>query len=127
MRRLEDIVIDRRNIVDSKLVKQTDEILEKKQTVQDHQNKYDYILKSLDIPINDESIEAVKALESLGRYYKENILSFIEAKTTINISEKLDYDTAVKLIEKDIDFDKESLQKFCKRCKVQGENVHFHF
>ncbi|HZX21093.1 MAG TPA: hypothetical protein VFF25_01755 [Clostridia bacterium] len=31
----EDIVIDRRNIVDSRLVKQTEEVLEEEQTVQD--------------------------------------------------------------------------------------------
>ena len=124
----EDIVIDRRNIVDSKLVKQTDETLEEKQTVQDYQNKYDYILKSFDIPINDESIEAVKSLESHGvDITKENILSFMAAKEQLsNISEKLDYDTAVKLVEKDIDFDKESLQKVLQEMqKVQGEKRPF--
>ncbi len=124
----EDIVIDRRNIVDSKLIKQTEKASEKEEAVQDPQNKYDYILKSLDIPINDESIEAVKSLESHGvDITKENILSFMAAKEQLsNISEKLDYDTAVKLVEKDIDFDKESLQKVLQEMqKVQGEKRPF--
>lgn len=126
----EDIVIDRRNIVDSRLVKQTDEVLEEEQAVQDFQSKYDYILESLDIPINDESIEAVKSLESYGiDITKENILSFMLAKEQLSdIGEKLDYDIAVKLIEKDINFEKESLQKVLQEVqKVQGEKRPFSF
>lgn len=126
----EDIVIDRRNVVESKLVKQTDEMADGEQTAQSAQNKYDYILESLDIPINDESIEAVKSLENYGiDITKENILSFMLAKEQLsNIGEKLDYDIAVRLVEKDINFEKESLQKVLQEIqKLQGKKRPFSF
>jgi len=124
----EDIIIDRRNIKESKLVKQTDETADDEQAAQDIQNKYDYILKSLDIPINDESIEAIESLENHGvDITKENILSFMLAKEQLSdISEKLDYDTAVRIAEENLNFDKESLQKVLQEMqKVQGEKRPF--
>ncbi len=107
------VIIDRKNIVESKLVNSEDTALEEGQTIEASEDKYAYILKSCDIAVNDESIEAVKTLENYGvDMTKENILSFIYSKEQLsNIAEKLDYDTAVKLVEKDVDFEKESLQK----------------
>ncbi|HZK57910.1 MAG TPA: DUF6240 domain-containing protein, partial [Clostridia bacterium] len=124
----EDIIIDRRNIKESKLVKQTDKTADDEQAAQDIQNKYDYILKSFDIPVNAESTEAIKSLENHGmNITKENVLSFMLAKEQLSdISEKLDYDTAVRIAEKNVDFDKESLQKVLQEMqKVQGEKRPF--
>ena len=73
-------------------------------------------------------MEAVKSLESYGiDITKENILSFMLAKEQLSdIGEKLDYAAAVKLIEKDINFEKVSLQKVLQEVqKVQGEKRRF--
>lgn len=126
----EDIVINRRNVIEFKLVKQADETAADEQVTQNTQNKYDYILESFNIPINDESVEAVESLDSYGvNITKENILSFISAKEQLSdIGEKLDYNTAVRLVEKDVDFEKESLQKVLQEVqKVQGEKHPFSF
>ena len=114
----EDVVIDRRDIVDSKLVRQPDEVPGKDKIAQELQDKYAYILKSFDISVNDESIKAIKILESHGVHItKENILSFIRIREQLlNISEKLDYDTAVKLTERDIDY-KKPLQEILQEIK----------
>ncbi|HZJ76614.1 MAG TPA: DUF6240 domain-containing protein [Oscillospiraceae bacterium] len=124
----DNIVIDRRNIVDSKMIRQDESPEEEQETVQDSQDKYDYILKSFDISVSRKSVEAVKSLENHGvDITKENILSFMAAKEQLsNISEKLDYDTAVKLVEKDVDFEQGSLQKVLQEVqKIQGEERPF--
>ena len=126
----EDVVIDRRDIVDSKLVRQPDEVPGKDKIAQELQDKYAYILKSFDISVNDESIKAIKILESHGVHItKENILSFIRIREQLlNISEKLDYDTAVKLTERDIDFHKKPLQEILQEIKkIQNEKRPFSF
>lgn len=117
------IVIDRRDIVKSQIVNEMGA-----QSVQSSQNKYDYILGSLGIPKKEESIEAVKTLDNYGvDITKENILSFMSSKEQLgSISEKLDYDTVIKLKDKDMDFEKESLQKVLQEMQnVQGEKRPF--
>lgn len=124
----EEIIIERRNIVDSKLIRQTDEGLEGGEIPEELQSKYDYILKSFNIPVNEESMEAIQSLENYRvGITRENILSFMSAKDHLSsISEKLDYDIAVKLVEKDVDFEKESLQKVAQEMqKVEGEKRPF--
>src|SRR5690554_2812123 len=119
------VVVNKKDIVKSEIVSiDANEV----GSVQGSQSKYDYILNSLDIPKNEESIGAVKTLDNYGLdITKENILSFMSAKQQLsNITEKLDYDTVVKLKDKNIDFEKESLQKVLEEMKnVQGEKRSF--
>lgn len=119
----ETVVIHKKDILKSQLINQVDAM-----AAESIQNKYDYILDSLGIQKKEESINAVKTLDSYGvDITKENILSFMAAKEQLNsITEKLDYDTAVKLKDKEIDFEKESLQKVLQEMQnVQGEKRPF--
>ena len=122
------VVIDRSNIVESKLTTLDDTSLEKDMTVENSLGKYDYILKSLGIPAKESSLEAVESLDHHGvDITKGNILSFMSAKEQLSsISEKLDYDTVIKLKDKDIDFEKESLQKVLQELEgVKTEKKSF--
>jgi len=117
------IVIDKKDIVKSQIINEVGA-----KSVSNSQNKYDYILSSLGIPKKEESTWAVKTLDNYGvDITKENILSFMSAKEQLgNISEKLDYDTVIKLKDKDVDFEKESLQKVLQEMQtVQGEKRPF--
>jgi len=117
------IAIDKKDIVKSQIINEVGA-----KSVSNSQNKYDYILSSLGIPKKEESTWAVKTLDNYGvDITKENILSFMSAKEQLgNISEKLDYDTVIKLKDKDVDFEKESLQKVLQEMQnVQGEKRPF--
>ena len=117
------VVIDRKDIVKSQMVNVVET-----QSIKNSQSKYDYILSSLGIPKKEESIWAVKTLDNHGvDITKENILSFMSAKEQLgSISEKLDYDTVIKLKDKDVDFEKESLPKVLQEMQnVQGEKRPF--
>lgn len=117
------VVIDKRDIIKSQVINEVEA-----QSVNVTQNKYNYILDSLGIPKKDDSIWAVKTLDNYGvDITKENILSFMSAKEQLgSISDKLDYDTAIKLKDKDIDLEKESIQKVLQEMQgVQGEKRPF--
>lgn len=119
------LVIEKQNIKKSEIVNLNFNEVE---FVENHKNKYDYILESLDIAKNEDSVEAVKTLDNHGvDINKENVISFMSAKKQLgNISEQLDYDTIVKLKNKDINFENESLQKVLQEMKgVQGEKRPF--
>ncbi len=119
------LVIEKQNIKKSEIVNLNFNEVE---FVENHKNKYDYILESLEISKNEDSVQAVKTLDNHGvDINKENVISFMSAKKQLgNISEQLDYDTIVKLKNKDIDFENESLQKVLKEMKgVQGEKRPF--
>lgn len=120
-----NLIIEKQNIAKSEIV---DLISNEVEFIENSINKYDYILESFEIPKNEDSIEAVKTLDNHGvDITKENIRSFMSAKKQLtNISEELDYDTVVKLKDKDVDFENESLQKVLQEMKsVQGEKRPF--
>ncbi|WP_041719374.1 DUF6240 domain-containing protein [Alkaliphilus oremlandii] len=87
------------------------------------QGKYEYILSSLGMPAKEGNIEAAKILDHHGvNVTKENIVSFLAAKEQLSsLSEKLDYDKVIQLKDKDIDFEKESLQKVLQ--ELEGVKV----
>lgn len=117
------VVIDKRDIIKSQVINEVEA-----QSVNVTKNKYNYILDSLGIPKKEDSVWAVKTLDNYGvDITKENILSFMSAKEQLgSISDKLDYDTAIKLKDKDIDLEKESIQKVLQEMQgVQGEKRPF--
>lgn len=87
------------------------------------QGKYEYILSSLGMSAKEGNIEAAKILDHHGvNVTKENIVSFLAAKEQLSsLSEKLDYDKVIQLKDKDIDFEKESLQKVLQ--ELEGVKV----
>lgn len=105
----ETVLIDRRNIVKSKVVKLDDEIkIDKTDT-----DVYTYMLKRLDIEVNDENIKILKRFDSYEiDITKENFETYVLAKNSLrDISSSLDYETAIRLTEMDIDIENISIEK----------------
>ena len=105
----ETVLIDRRNILKSKVVK-----LEEKISIDQSETEiYTDILKKLDIEVTDVNIKTIKKLESYGiDITKENFESYTIAKNSLEeISTSLDYDSAIRLVEMDLDIENESIQK----------------
>lgn len=120
------VTINKGDIVDSKLVSSNTST--EKSSTEGTQGKYEYILSSLGMPVKEGSIEAAKTLDHHGvNITKENIASFMSAKEQLSsLSEKLDYDTVIQLKDKDIDFEKESLQKVLQELEgVKAEKKPF--
>lgn len=120
----ETIVIDRKNILQSKLLKENNQSLEAEAS----SSKEEDILKKWNLPTNEGTKGAMKALEKYGvQISKENIEAFLASKESLGkIIEGMDYDTAIKLMEKDVDLEEESLQKIADMLeKVKGEKEGF--
>lgn len=103
----ETVIIDKKDILESRLcnedtVEETISIEEGRETLQ-----------KLNLPVNEETKEALQALENYGvDITKENIQDFIVSKTNLEkVIQGLDYDTAIKLMDKNIDLEEESLEK----------------
>ncbi|CAH2211911.1 DUF6240 domain-containing protein [Tepidibacter aestuarii] len=120
------VVIDKKNIVESK---KTDDIRNQKITEND-KIEYSDILKRLDMDVNDENLEAVKTLKNHDiSITKENIMSFVYSKKSLDdIIVNLDYDSAVKIMDKGVDIENDSLQKIADTIKeVKSEKEYFSF
>lgn len=120
------VVIDKRNIIESKKV---DDVRTEKITEND-KIEYSDILKRLDIDVNDENIEAVKTLTNNDiSITKENIMSFVYSKKSLDdIIVNLDYESAVKIMDKGVDIENDSLQKIADTIKeVKNEKDSFSF
>jgi hypothetical protein len=103
----ETVIIDKKDILESRLcnedtVEETISIEEGRETLQ-----------KLNLPVNEETKEALQALENYGvDITKENIQDFIVSKTNLEkVIQGLDYDTAIKLMDKNINLEEESLEK----------------
>lgn len=120
------VVIDKKNIIKSKTISAENEIKVEK----DEEAVFSDILKRLEIDINDENLNAAKKLQSHGvQITKENIQSYVFSKTCLDeIIGSLDYDSAVKLLDKDIDIENDSLQKIAAALDdIKNEKEGFSF
>ncbi len=120
------VVIDKREIVKSKTTIASDVVIVQK----DEQAQYEEILNRLDVPITKENIKVAKTLEIHDiQITKENIQSFVFSKNCLeDIVGNLDYDSAIKLLEKDIDLENDSLQKIAVALEeVKHEEEGFAF
>ncbi|SDJ93202.1 DUF6240 domain-containing protein [Natronincola ferrireducens] len=104
----ETVVIDKKEIIKSRLSHKEAPV----ETPNDDKEEIQ-LLEKLQLPINEETQGAVKALEKHGiTPSKENILAFIASKGQLErVIEGLDYETAVKLMEKNIDIEEAGLEK----------------
>ena len=102
-------LIDRNNIAKSKVV--DIEIYEK--VKDDEKDIYSKKLKELGIEVNEENIKVLKKLDKAGlAITKDNFETYKLAKTSLNnISSSLDYESAIRLVEMDIDLENESIEK----------------
>ena len=105
----ETVLIDRRNIVKSKVINLENELKVENGDLE----SYSDVLESLDIAINEENIKVMKRLDNYGiDMTKENFETYRLAKNSLEeISVSLDYESAIRLIEKDVDVENESIQK----------------
>ncbi|NMA86959.1 MAG: hypothetical protein GX968_06510, partial [Tissierellia bacterium] len=108
----DELVINRRDIVKSRIL--NEDVDEENTGVKDGNIKGgSEILRKLNLPVNEDTEAALKALEDHGvDITKENIQNFIKSKMSLDkIVENLDYDTAIRLIKKDINLEEESIEK----------------
>jgi hypothetical protein len=103
------VVIEKKEIMHSKVYEETKPVT----FPEGKEDEYSRILKEAGLSVKEESYSAVKALHEHGIHLsKENILSFMTSKTHLDhIIQDLDYSTAIKLLGKDINLEKDSLQK----------------
>ncbi|NLM03858.1 MAG: hypothetical protein GX214_02435 [Clostridiales bacterium] len=108
----DEVVINRRDIVKSRIL--NEDIVEESTSAKDGNIKGgSEILRKLNLPVNEDTEAALKALQDHGvDITKENIQNFIKSKLSLDkIIENLDYDTAIRLIKKDVNLEEESLEK----------------
>ncbi|QXM05188.1 flagellar hook-length control protein FliK [Crassaminicella indica] len=91
-------------------------------------DQYAEILKGYGVAVNEESRGAVKELEKFDiPFSRESIETLIMSKRYMEvIHQELNHDTAVKLLDKDIDIEKDSLEKVAnaiKEIKEEESNV----
>ncbi|AKL93829.1 hypothetical protein CACET_c03130 [Clostridium aceticum] len=119
------VVVDKKDFIKSKLYDESDtkvleEVSEEKAEVE--------LLKKLDVPITEVTKNALTALEKHGlKISKENLQAFVSAKEHLEqVVEGLDYDTAIKLLKKDVDISEEALQNLAMGIQeVKGEKEGF--
>lgn len=112
------VVIDKKSILNSKLQQAVGSQLTKGE-----EDRYSQILKSFNLPSNNEQLHALKTLDTYGiSITKDNILSFMASKNHLDtIVNDLDYNSAIKFIEEDIDIEKEPLEKVAQKLS-EGNN-----
>ena len=113
------VVIDKGNIVKSKLhhIKEKEEDVSLPLQISDGEA----ILESLNLPINEESKEALRILGEYGiDITRENLLYFLQSKANLGkLIQGLDYETAIRLMEDNIDIGEKSLEEIVN---IIGEN-----
>jgi len=115
------VVIDRSNIEKSEIIAYEAKAKDEKSI---------NILRTLQLPETNESEEALKTLEKFNiNISKNNIQSFVSIKRQLNkVIDGLDYDTAIKLMEKDINIQSDSIQKIAEEIdSIKSEKKSFSF
>ncbi|MEY8303534.1 DUF6240 domain-containing protein [Anaerosalibacter bizertensis] len=105
----EEVLIEKENILSSKYSIKEEEGKEGSRKIED-------LLKSTGVKITEENLKIAEILSKQGiPITKENIEKFSVCEKYLDeIIEKLDYDSAIKLLKKDIDLEGESLQKIAE-------------
>ncbi|AOY75703.1 DUF6240 domain-containing protein [Clostridium formicaceticum] len=121
----ETVVVDKKDFVKSKLYDESDtKVLDE---ISEEESEAE-LLRKLDIPVNETTKNALTVLEKHGmKISKENIQAFVSAKEHLEqVVEGLDYDTAIKLLKKNVDISEEALQKLAVGIQeVKGEKEGF--
>lgn len=113
------VVVDKREVVQSKLVESAGERL-----TQAEEGKYSRMLKMMDLPQRSDLMEALKTLDLHGiNLTKENLMNFQSLKSQLSqVVEGLDYDTAIQMIESGADPENDSLEKVAQEINETKES-----
>ncbi|MBM7615403.1 DUF6240 domain-containing protein [Alkaliphilus hydrothermalis] len=91
---------------------------------QGEEEKYTKLLNSFNMPVKEDLIQGLKVLDFHGIHLsKENLVQYISTKNHLNdLVQELNYDTALKLMEEQVDLEKDSLQEVVDKLeKVKAE------
>ncbi len=105
----EIVLIDRKNIEKSKLTSKKDDVrVEKGEKL-----FYSEILEKHNMEASEDNLNAAKQLHVNGvDMTRENIQAYVAGKGYLDeITESLDYDSAIKLVQMDVDIENASLQE----------------
>ncbi len=102
------VVIDKRNILHSKVEGPSAAPL-----LPEEEGKYSQLLKNMELPPKEELMKALQTLDLHGvQLTKDTLMNFVSLKNQLNsLVEGLDYDTAIQIMDQDVDIDKEPLEK----------------
>ncbi len=102
------VVIDKRDILQSRAVALAQNTLK-----QEEIGIYSKMLQSFNLPIKDELLSGLKTLDMQGiQLSKENLLTLMMSKNQLDsIYDGLDYDTAIGLMEEEIDIENEPISR----------------
>ncbi|WMM24557.1 DUF6240 domain-containing protein [Tissierella sp. MB52-C2] len=121
----EDIIVEKENIVSSKVEEKEEVIKEESET-----RKVADILSELGLEYTEENIRMIEFLLSSGiGITKSNVDSYIKSKEYLNnIVEDIDADSIVKLLDRGIDLENVNLQKINDALEeIKNEKVPFSF
>lgn len=110
------VLIDGRNIKNSKIFD-----IESNHDLESFEKDiYSKKLKELGLPVNERNINVLKKLDKYGvAISKENFETYKLAKSSLSdIESSLDYESAIKLVEMDIDLENESIEKIASEIKA---------
>lgn len=116
------VVIERSNIVKSRLFDAGTNNVEQQKSMN--------LLRALKLPITNDTEEALKTLEKFDiNLNKNNVQSFMSIKKQLSkVIGGLDYDIAIKLMEKNVDIQKETIQKLAEEIEnIKSEKKGFSF
>ncbi len=104
----EPVVIDKKDILHSQRVEGSNSPLK-----QEEIGIYSRILQSFNLPVKNELLDGLKTLDMQGlQLSKENLLTLMTSKNQLDyIMEGLDYDTAIGLMEQEVDIEAEPINK----------------
>ncbi|GAB6086336.1 DUF6240 domain-containing protein [Alkaliphilus crotonatoxidans] len=102
------VVIDKKNILHSRVEDTTAAPI-----LPEEEGKYSQLLKNMELPQRNDLMEALKTLDLHGiQLSKDTLLNFVSLKGQLNtLVEGLDYDTAIQIMDQEVDIDKEPLEK----------------
>lgn len=119
----DNVIVEKENIVAAKVEEKEEAVKEEKQT-----RKVSDIIRELGLEYTEENIRMVEFLLNSGiPITKGNVDSYIKSKEYLNkIIEGIDTNSFVKLIDRGVDLEGESLQKIAQALEaIKGEKSAF--
>ena len=120
----DSVTIEKRDIVASEIQQQS-KTPAADEKVASPQEK---LIEKMGLSPTKDHVEGMKTLEKFGmELTRENLLSYIGGKKQLQrVASELDYEKALKLVEKNVDLEKDSLQKIGDELeKIKGEKPNF--
>ncbi|NBG89389.1 DUF6240 domain-containing protein [Isachenkonia alkalipeptolytica] len=120
----DSVTIEKRDIVAAEIQQKSEYTPGDPKTSSPHEK----LIEKMGLSPTKDHVEGMKTLEKFGmELTRENLLSYIGGKKQLQrVSSELDYEKALKLVEKNVDLEKDSLQKIGDELeKIKGEKPNF--